>query len=95
MVFAGDALKGFGNLVLLKHGDGWITAYAHNQKILVTRGDRVRRGQIIARAGATGGVAKPQLHFELRRGQDAVDPRRYLRHASRPREGRMFAAVVR
>ena len=78
VAYAGNELRGFGNLILLKHEDGWTTAYAHCESILVKRGDRVRRGQPIARVGATGAVSEPQLHFELRRGTRALDPQGYL-----------------
>ena len=74
VAYAGDAIAGFGNLLLVKHGDGWVSAYAHNQALLVARGDRVRRGDVVARAGATGAVTEPQLHFELRHGRTPVDP---------------------
>ena len=78
VAYAGNELRGFGNLLLIKHAGGWITAYAHNEILLVKRGDTVTRGQVIARMGATGNVTKPQLHFELRKGRQAVDPRSYL-----------------
>lgn len=78
VAYAGNELRGFGNLLLLRHGGGWTTAYAHNNQLLVKRGDRVKRGDVIARAGATGRVGRPQLHFELRKGPDAVDPLRFL-----------------
>ncbi|MBF0166662.1 MAG: M23 family metallopeptidase [Alphaproteobacteria bacterium] len=74
VVYAGSELKGFGNLLLIKHQDGWVSAYAHNEILLVGRGDRVERGQSIARVGATGNVKHPQLHFELRRESKPVDP---------------------
>lgn len=74
VIYAGNELRGFGNLVLVKHADGWTTAYAHNDKLLVKKGDTVARGETIARAGSTGSVATPQVHFELRRGTRAVDP---------------------
>jgi murein DD-endopeptidase MepM/ murein hydrolase activator NlpD len=76
--YAGNELRGFGNLVLIKHADGWISAYAHCETLLVKRDERVRAGQTIARVGATGDVGTPQLHFELRRGTRAVDPTSYL-----------------
>ena len=82
VAYAGNELRGFGNLLLIKHADGWVTAYAHNETLLVKRGQVVRRGQVIARVGSTGGVATPQLHFELRKGKRAVDPRRYLKKSS-------------
>jgi murein DD-endopeptidase MepM/ murein hydrolase activator NlpD len=78
VAYAGNELRGFGNLILLKHADGWTTAYAHCETITVKRGDRVKRGQTIGRVGATGAVAEPQLHFELRRGTRALDPQTYL-----------------
>ncbi len=78
VAYAGNELKGFGNLLLVKHSGGWITAYAHNEALLVGRGDTVRRGQVIARMGSTGNVARPQLHFEIRRGKRAVNPLKYL-----------------
>ncbi len=78
VAYAGNELRGYGNLVLVKHPDGWITAYAHCDELLVKRGDKVSRGQVIAKVGATGGVTEPQLHFELRRGKQAVDPREFL-----------------
>ena len=81
VAYSGDGLKGFGNLVLIRHADGWISAYGHNQTLLVKRGQRVRRGETIARAGSTGNVSTPQVHFELRRGTRAVDPRRHLDRA--------------
>lgn len=78
VAYVGNQLQGFGNLVLIKHSGGWMTAYAHGSRVLVRRGSVVKRGQTIARVGRTGNVDKPQLHFELRRGDQAVDPRRYL-----------------
>ena len=79
VVYAGNELRGFGNLLLIKHADGWVTAYAHNDKVLVKRGQKVGKGQRIATVGSTGGVKKPQLHFEMRRGRTPRDPRKYLR----------------
>jgi len=78
VAYAGNELRGFGNLLLIKHSGGWVTAYAHNQALLVRRGETVRRGQVIARVGATGNVVSPQLHFEIRKGQVAVNPIRYM-----------------
>ncbi|HEY7457515.1 MAG TPA: peptidoglycan DD-metalloendopeptidase family protein [Xanthobacteraceae bacterium] len=78
VAYAGNELKGYGNLVLLRHADGWMTAYAHNSQLLVKRGDQIRRGQTIARAGQTGGVSSPQVHFEIRKGSTPVDPTQYL-----------------
>jgi murein DD-endopeptidase MepM/ murein hydrolase activator NlpD len=78
VAYAGNELRGYGNLILIKHPDGWISAYAHCDLILVKHGQRVARGQVIARVGATGNVSTPQLHFELRRGDKPVDPRTHL-----------------
>jgi murein DD-endopeptidase MepM/ murein hydrolase activator NlpD len=78
VVYAGNELKGFGNLLLVRHAEGWITAYAHADELLVKRGDEVRRGQTVGRVGATGGVASPQLHFEVRRGSRPHNPRDVL-----------------
>ena len=78
VVYAGDGLKGYGNLVLIKHPNGFVTAYANNAEITVKRGDTVKRGQIIAKSGDTGNVNAPQLHFELRKGATPVDPTQYL-----------------
>lgn len=78
VAYAGNELRGFGNLLLLKHAGGWITAYAHNEKLLVKRGDKIKKGQTIARVGSTGSVQAPQLHFELRKGKKAIDPMKYL-----------------
>ena len=78
VAYAGNELKGFGNLILIKHTDGWITAYAHNDKLLVKKGQKVVRGEKIATVGSTGSVTIPQLHFEVRTGKKAVNPRSYL-----------------
>jgi murein DD-endopeptidase MepM/ murein hydrolase activator NlpD len=74
VAYAGDAIAGFGNLVLIKHAGDWVSAYAHNEALLVQRGARVKAGEVIARAGQSGAVSEPQLHFELRRGRTPVDP---------------------
>ncbi|MBT7545138.1 MAG: M23 family metallopeptidase, partial [Kordiimonadaceae bacterium] len=71
--------QGYGNLVLIKHQNGWVTAYAHNDKILVRKGQQVARGQAVAEVGSTGRVDSPQLHFEMRKGSRAVDPTLYLK----------------
>ncbi|MEO9964073.1 MAG: LysM peptidoglycan-binding domain-containing M23 family metallopeptidase [Nisaea sp.] len=78
VAYAGDGLPGFGKLLLLKHANGWITAYAHCDRLLVKRGEIVQRGQTIATVGSSGSVDQPQLHFEVRREKRAVDPRQYL-----------------
>jgi murein DD-endopeptidase MepM/ murein hydrolase activator NlpD len=78
VAYSGDELKGYGNLVLIRHDNGWVTAYAHADEILVKRGDRIKRGQVIAKAGRTGQVDQPQVHFELRQGQKPVDPTPFM-----------------
>ncbi|THD43189.1 MAG: LysM peptidoglycan-binding domain-containing protein [Bradyrhizobium sp.] len=78
VAYAGDELKGYGNLVLIRHPNGFVSAYANNGELDVKRGDTVKRGQIIAKSGQTGNVNSPQLHFELRKGSTPVDPTSYL-----------------
>jgi len=78
VAYAGNELRGYGNLLLIRHAEGWTTAYAHNETLLVTRGDTVRRGQTVAKVGSSGNVTAPQSHFELRRGTKVVDPLKYL-----------------
>jgi len=78
VVYIGNQLRGFGNLLLIKHSGGWMTAYAHADTLLVRRGQTVRRGEAVARVGSTGSVTQPQLHFEVRKGTRAVDPTRLL-----------------
>ena len=76
VIYAGNELEGYGNLILIRHADGWVSAYAHNKDLLVKRGDTVTRGQTIAHAGMTGSVTSPQVHFELRKGVNAGQPAR-------------------
>jgi murein DD-endopeptidase MepM/ murein hydrolase activator NlpD len=71
-------LKGYGNLVLVRHANNWVSAYANNERVLVKRGDKVSRGQVIAEAGTSGSVTEPQVHFELRKGSRPVDPTKYM-----------------
>jgi murein DD-endopeptidase MepM/ murein hydrolase activator NlpD len=78
VAYAGNELKGYGNLVLVRHQNGYVTAYAHASELMVKRGDTVKRGQIIARSGQTGNVNAPQLHFEIRKGKMPVDPMQFL-----------------
>jgi len=78
VVYAGDGLKGYGNLILIKHPNGFVTAYGNNAELDVKRGETVKRGQVIAKSGDTGNVNSPQLHFELRKGSTPVDPTNYL-----------------
>lgn len=78
VAYAGEGLQGFGRIVLIKHRDGYVTAYAHADDLLVKRGQTIQRGQAIARVGSTGDVDTPQLHFQIRKGREAMDPRRLL-----------------
>jgi murein DD-endopeptidase MepM/ murein hydrolase activator NlpD len=78
VAYAGDGLKGYGNLVLIRHPNGFVTAYANNGELDVKAGETVKRGQIIAKSGQSGNVNSPQLHFELRKGTTPVDPTSYL-----------------
>jgi len=78
VAYAGSELKGYGNLVLIRHPNGYVSAYAHNGAVAVKRGETVKRGQTIAKSGQSGNVASPQLHFELRKGSTPVDPTGYL-----------------
>ena len=83
VAYAGNELRGYGNLVLIRHDGDWVSAYGHAERLLVSRGDRVRAGQRIATVGRSGAVQTPQLHFELRRGAVAVDPLDHLPPAPR------------
>jgi murein DD-endopeptidase MepM/ murein hydrolase activator NlpD len=78
VAYAGSELKGYGNLILIRHANGFVTAYAHASELMVKRNDAVRRGQVIAKSGQTGSVSAPQLHFEIRKGSTPVDPMQYL-----------------
>jgi murein DD-endopeptidase MepM/ murein hydrolase activator NlpD len=78
VAYAGSELKGYGNLVLIRHSNGFVSAYGNNSALEVKRGEQVKRGQTIAKSGQTGNVATPQLHFELRKGSTPVDPTQYL-----------------
>jgi murein DD-endopeptidase MepM/ murein hydrolase activator NlpD len=78
VIYAGNELEGYGNLVLIRHADGWVSAYANNKDLSVKRGDKVRRGETLAHAGMTGSVSSPQVHFELRKGAKPVNPLDYL-----------------
>ncbi|MBL9098345.1 MAG: LysM peptidoglycan-binding domain-containing M23 family metallopeptidase [Alphaproteobacteria bacterium] len=85
VVYGGNELTAYGNLLLIRHSSGYVTAYAHNRRLLVKRGDAVKQGQTIALVGSTGDVDRPQLHFEIRKGDRAVDPNRYLSRATASR----------
>ncbi len=81
VAYAGNELKGYGNLVLVRHPGGYVTAYAHARELMVKRGDPIKRGQVIAKSGQTGNVSSPQLHFEIRKGAAPVNPMQYLNGA--------------
>jgi murein DD-endopeptidase MepM/ murein hydrolase activator NlpD len=78
VIYAGNELKSYGNLVLIRHNNGWVSAYAHNSALQVKRGDAVSRGQTVALSGMSGGVTTPQVHFELRKDATPVDPLQHL-----------------
>lgn len=78
VAYAGDEISVYGGLILIKHGDGWVTAYGHVEKIAVARGQKIRRGELIGYAGETGSAREPQLHFEMRHNRTPVDPVKQL-----------------
>jgi murein DD-endopeptidase MepM/ murein hydrolase activator NlpD len=78
VVYAGNEVKGYGNILLIRHSDGWISAYAHLGEVGVKQGETISFGEVIGKVGDSGGVAEPQLHFELRRGKRPVDPKEFL-----------------
>lgn len=78
VVYAGNEIQGYGNLVLVRHADRWMTAYAHMDKMLVKKGDTLKQGQSLGTVGSTGQVDGPQLHFEVRRGTEAKNPQQFL-----------------
>lgn len=78
VAYAGNELKGYGNLVLVRHASGYVSAYAHASELSVKRGDTVKRGQVVGKTGQTGDVTSPQLHFEIRKGSAPVDPLQFL-----------------
>jgi murein DD-endopeptidase MepM/ murein hydrolase activator NlpD len=84
VVYADDGIRGYGKLVLIRHDQDYISTYAHNSVLLVEVGATVRRGQVIARVGDSGDVADSQLHFELRKGREPIDPETML--VGRPTE---------
>jgi murein DD-endopeptidase MepM/ murein hydrolase activator NlpD len=79
VVYSGNELQGYGNMVIVRHDDGVMTAYAHADRILVDKGDTVRQGVAIATVGKSGGVEQPQLHFGVRVNKQPVDPVGYLK----------------
>jgi murein DD-endopeptidase MepM/ murein hydrolase activator NlpD len=81
VAYSGNELKGYGNLILIRHANGYVTAYAHASELLVKRGETIKRGQVIAKSGQSGDVGSPQLHFEIRKGSSPVDPLQFLNGA--------------
>jgi len=79
VAYVGNELKGYGNLIIIKHAKNWVSAYAHSESVSVERGESVKKGQIIGKVGATGNVTSSQLYFGLRKGRKALDPQKYLR----------------
>jgi murein DD-endopeptidase MepM/ murein hydrolase activator NlpD len=74
VAYAGNEVRGMGNLLLISHANGYITAYGYNDELLVKKGDAVRKGQVIAKAGTSGGAADPRVHFEVRHSGKTIDP---------------------
>lgn len=79
VAYAGNEVRGMGNLIIIQHADGWMTVYAHLNSMAVRRGVRVSVGQKIGTVGQTGKVTKPQLHFEIRKGTKSYNPTNYLK----------------
>ena len=77
VVYSGGGLIGYGELIIVKHNDTYLSAYGHNASVLVKEGDTIKKGQRIATMGVGPGL-EPRLHFEIRRNGEPVDPRRYL-----------------
>lgn len=88
VAYAGNGIRGYGEMILLRHDQDYITTYAHNASLLVEVGDIVRRGQVIARVGDSGDATRTMLHFELRKGRQPIDPETLLVH-----DDKAFASV--
>ena len=82
MVYAGAGLRGYGNLIIIKHNETYLSAYGHNSKLLVAAGDKVSKGQRIAKMGSSGRSTGPHVHFEVLFNGNLVDPAQYI-HAAR------------
>jgi murein DD-endopeptidase MepM/ murein hydrolase activator NlpD len=81
VLYSGNGLKTYGNLLLVRHANGYVTVYAHAKELLVKVGDEIKRGQVIAKSGKTGDVDRPQIHFEIRKASAPVNPLPYLNGA--------------
>ena len=81
VIYAGNEIKSLGNLVLVRHANNYVTAYAHAKELRVKRGDQISRGDVIGISGQTAGVDTPQFHFEIRRDSAPVDPMHFLKGA--------------
>lgn len=79
VIYSDSELQEYGKLLLVRHAGGWVSAYAHNKTLNVKRGEKVRRGQVIAKSGRTGNAERPMIHFELRKDSNPVNPQKYLR----------------
>lgn len=79
VVYVGNGLTGYGNLIIIKHASGWLTVYGHNDQVNVSKGQFVKQGDVVATVGSSGNVEKAQLHFGIRKGRTAVDPSKYLK----------------
>jgi murein DD-endopeptidase MepM/ murein hydrolase activator NlpD len=78
VAYAGNELRSFGNMVLVRHTGGYFTVYAHLDQINVSKGQTITKGQPVGTVGQSGGVSEPQLHFEVRQGSNPLDPRKFL-----------------
>ncbi len=78
VIYSGNEIPGYGNLILIKHSKNWITAYAHLSEVFIEKGRLVKRGERIGSVGSTGNVRSPQLHFEIRKGKESVNPLEFL-----------------
>ena len=78
VIYCGNEIPGYGNLILIKHSKNWITAYAHLNEVFTEKGKKVSKGEIIGSVGNTGNVRSPQLHFEIRKGKESVNPLKLL-----------------
>jgi murein DD-endopeptidase MepM/ murein hydrolase activator NlpD len=78
IIYVGNELRGYGNLIIMKHKNGWLSAYAHNNDIFVKKNQSIKQGEIIGTIGNTGNVKTAQLHFGLRKGRQALNPTQYL-----------------